>query len=276
MAGRFLFLCTVFNRQATTIACLRQLRMLCQEYEIDAQIVIVDDNSTDGTPLAIREEFPDVLLIEGVGELFWAGGMRLGYEIIDKENFQYDYLIPFNDDTKFLRSNFKSFFEEVISTEVLVGAFRSKSGDLTYGGRKQYGFWPLNFALPQKFFLGKEVDVANFNFVSIPKGVLEKLTFIDNCFLHNSADFDFSLRARKAGYPIRMSSQVLGIVERNSQAGTSKETSLGKWERLIKLFSAKEYPIKQRFVYSRRHGGITWPIWFLKPYIGNILKVLFT
>ena len=276
MTDKFLFLATVFNRRDATIACLRQLKLLSMEFSVKAQIVIVDDNSTDGTLLAIREEFPEVVVIEGPCELYWAGGMRLGYAKIENENYQYDYLIAFNDDTVFDRFNFKSFFQEITPTEILVGAFKSQGGELTYGGRKQCGFWPLNFARPELSSLGNEVDVANFNFISIPRHILAELTLIDDPFVHNSADFDFSLRARKAGYVIKMSSYILGTVERNSTVGTSQDVSLNKTERLTKLFSAKEYPIKQRFFYTRRHGGITWTLWFLKPYLGNILRILFS
>ena len=43
--------------------------------------VIVDDGRKDGTVDGIRDRFPEVEIIAGSGSLFWARGMRYGWDI---------------------------------------------------------------------------------------------------------------------------------------------------------------------------------------------------
>ena len=65
-------LITCHNRKDTTLSCLGRLFSIRK----DIDVYCVDDNSTDGTADAIRENFPQVNLIRGDGNLFWCRGMR--------------------------------------------------------------------------------------------------------------------------------------------------------------------------------------------------------
>jgi hypothetical protein len=43
------------------------------------EVFLVDDGSTDGTADAVREVWPEATIIQGDGNLFWCGGMRVAW-----------------------------------------------------------------------------------------------------------------------------------------------------------------------------------------------------
>jgi GT2 family glycosyltransferase len=57
--------------------------------DIAFKIYLVDDASFDSTKDSVKEEFPDVKIIQGVGNLFWNGDMRMNLEhaLVDNHNF---------------------------------------------------------------------------------------------------------------------------------------------------------------------------------------------
>ena len=268
------FLTTVYNRKDTTLACINNLRRVISMTNINAKFVIVDDNSNDGTKAALKKNYPDADILSTDGDAYWAGGMRMGYEHVKRNLKPFDYLIAFNDDSQFYDKPLITFLEKIVGTDVFVGAFEDKNHRLSYGGRLQSGKWRLNFGAVLRENLGKKVDVCNFNFVAISEKVLNKIDLIDHYFIHNSADYDFCLRAHKIGIHAIMHDQVIGQANRNSIRYTSQDTSLSMNKRLKALIGPKEYPIRQRWKFTKNHGGQSWLAWFVRPYFGFLFKLI--
>ena len=80
---------TCFNRKEKTSRCISSLRDGNLEYDLD--FIVVDDNSTDGTREALLQLGLNIKVIEGSGNLFWAGGMRIGidYFFLNDTNSEY-------------------------------------------------------------------------------------------------------------------------------------------------------------------------------------------
>jgi GT2 family glycosyltransferase len=88
----------VHNRRAISLACLERLRQVPQE-SFELKLYVVDDGSSDGTAVSIREAFPEVRLLQGDGSLWWSGAMNLGMEAALQDGAE--YLLSLNDDTSF-------------------------------------------------------------------------------------------------------------------------------------------------------------------------------
>ena len=69
-------LMTVYNRREKTLKCLRNLfnQRIPTDFSLD--VYLTNDGCKDGTPEALRSEFPQVRIIEGDGSLFWNRGMH--------------------------------------------------------------------------------------------------------------------------------------------------------------------------------------------------------
>ena len=79
-------LLTVFNRKEKTLLCLKNLyqQTLPNEYRID--IYLTNDGCTDGTPEAVKEQYPQVNIINAQGNLYWNRGMHLAWQTATQTN----------------------------------------------------------------------------------------------------------------------------------------------------------------------------------------------
>jgi GT2 family glycosyltransferase len=81
------------NRKLKT---LRFLEAFAQQTYADLDVVVVDANSQDGTPLAVAQQFPQVHVISVGDESYWTASTNRGVEwAIDRG---YDYILTINDD----------------------------------------------------------------------------------------------------------------------------------------------------------------------------------
>ena len=64
-----------WNGREDTLACLRSLQRI---ERTDVSVVCVDNGSSDGSVEAVREQFPEVELIENGRNLGYAGGNNVG------------------------------------------------------------------------------------------------------------------------------------------------------------------------------------------------------
>lgn len=190
-------LLTVHNRCEKTLSCLKAFT---SQIEYDRNVFdcfLVDDGSDDGTGSKVHEQFPEVKIIKGNGELFWNRGMLLAWETA-RDTYNYDGCLWLNDDVVLLQDALEKFlkFREKLPDAIIVGAMCSTTNDneITYSG---YIYKRRTMIIPNEEAVA--CDCFNGNFVYVPRTVYEKIGLLNPYFRHSCGDFEYGYRAKKAG-----------------------------------------------------------------------------
>ena len=213
-------LLTVHNRKAKTLECLQRLyaQQPLEGYQVN--VYLTDDGCTDGTPEAVRQQFPQVHIIHGDGNLFWNRGMYTAWQEAAKKDYEFCPTQSADHQTT------------------------------TYGGRMANGqIAAVNGELTP-------IHHFNGNIVLIPRYVYRLLGNLDYYFIHSKGDFDYGLRAGKAGIKMYQVGTYLGECELHE--------SLDKWcnpdvpfkQRWKMLHRPNGMPPKETFHLEKRHIGL--------------------
>lgn len=268
---------TCHNRKEKTLRCLEKLYKQKYTYQLQLNYYVCDDLSIDGTPEAIKSSYPEVHLIEGNGNLFWARGMAKAMEKAELERA--DFYLMANDDVDFfedaVQTLLDSFYQKKDSLCAIVGSMKdAQSGEHTYGGLMWN--WKARPDIVRSVIPDgtcPECNQANWNCFLIPVELYKRVGKIDSYYEHSRADFDYSNRIVLANRKIYVASKYVGFCSRNSSKNTWKDTSLSVRKRFELLEKKTGLPWRSRWHYYRKYYGI-WAIYkFIAPYI-HIIKSL--
>lgn len=274
MKVKLAVLMTCHNRRDTTLACLQALYQQNASFDV----YLVDDGSSDGTSDAVRTNYPEVKSLEGNGNLFWVGGMRLAFSEALKDG--YEYYLWLNDDTILEPDALSSLLEthEFLKkrdylNSIVVGSVKDPvTGKYTYGGRvRSKRRFSHTFEAVEPSKEPKECDTMQGNIVLIPHAVAKKVGNLDTAFTHQRGDLDYGLRARKLGCSIWVAPEYLGTCSQNSVRGSWADTSLPIHKRLQKAFQVKGFPIREWTIFTKRHSGFFWFIYWTFPYLRAVI-----
>ena len=276
-------LITCFNRRAKTIACLEALFANRLLNGLQLVVFLVDDGSIDGTSVAVLSKFPAVRIIQGNGNLYWGGGMRLAFAEALKQDF--DYYLWLNDDTILYSDAIVRLFQAQKETEMLsrngviiVGTTRdSMTGKPTYGGqRRSSSGHNLRFDLVTPSDRPIPCDTINGNFVLISRVVAFNIGNLDQVFVHSMGDIDYGLRAVKAGYQLWVMPGFAGTCSWNASRDTFIDATLPLHQRLKRMLGPKGLPLASWKVLTKRHSGSFWFVYWLWPYSRVIIESIIT
>jgi len=238
-----------WNALGDTIECLESLRHVT--YRGQLQIVVVDNGSEDGSPATLRSRFPWVRLIENGRNLGYTGGNNVGLRYALDEGAEYTWLL--NNDTTV----------DPDSLSCLV-----RAGETT----KRVALLSPRVWLPGRadvYWAGTVLDVAQRKFVDVvaaakrgmpaPEGPLllagtgmlikraavETVGFLEDRYFAYVEDFDYSLRAIKAG--------MRTCVVHDARILHTRSRSLGYTSPL------RQYLItRNQYLFWRSHLGREW------------------
>lgn len=267
---KVLGLMTCFNRKEKTVRALKNL--IQGNPEIEFSFVVADDASTDGTGEALRD-FSNVSVLNGDGNLFYSGGMRLAIQYAKELEKDYDYCLLFNDDVDFVDSAIMNLCKKDTSV-IWVGPTSDENGALSYGGVvKTSSLRPKTEIVMADSEEGRVCDTFNANCVLIPWGIFQQLDNIDRVYTHSMGDFDYGFSAGKKGYEIRVSDQFVGECPDNPVGVTWRNTELSMKERIRRKESKKGLPFKEWFHYLQKNYNVfTAVVYSAIPYVRIFLK----
>lgn len=267
-------LMTCYNRSQITLNCLEAL----YQQKVPFQVYLVDDGSTDGTSEKVKEHYPDVKVLSGDGNLFWVGGMYLAFAEAMKHG--YEYYLWLNDDTilephalSTLLNTHSLLTSRGSEQSIVVGSIKDPvSGEYTYGGRvRSTRKFSHTFKAVEPQTEPQECDTMQGNLVLIPRSVTEKVGNVEAAFTHQRGDLDYGLRAKKLGCSIFVAPSYLGTCPHNPIAGSWIDMSLSPYERLKKALQVKAFPAKEWAIFTQRHSGKFWFIYWAFPYIRSLI-----
>lgn len=227
-------------------------------------VFLTDDGCTDGTADAVREVWPEATILQGDGNLYWCGGMRLAWSEAAKTDP--DFYLLLNDDTillPFALQTLAQLASDHSSRSVAVAAIANQAKKVVYGGRNGG-----NFQLLGECDRPLRCDTMNTNCALIPRVVWKACGGFFHKYTHAMGDFDYGLEVNRKGMQVWQAPGILGFCEANSSIGTWRDTSLSLKKRLFLLHRhPKGLPPGEWIAFCHRNFGWKWPLKVLSPTI---------
>lgn len=282
-------LLTCHNRKEKTTNCLTSLYSAIDlsNYGIKFDIFLVDDGSTDGTYEEINKNFPAVIIIKGPGNLFWARGMRLAWETALSTKSDYDAFLLLNDDVILL----ENFIGDLIQTHNFCLKHKNQSGiyvcstmdpvnsKISYGGimikKKRIR---VKSIMINPSDVPVSCSMANANILLVTFPVVNAIGIFDPKYIHQIADWDYTLSASKQGIPVLLCPGIGGYCVNDHGKGWLPFNSSLK-DRINYLYSPKGLEYKERLYYVKKNFRYQFPYIFIMlwlktlfPFIWDIFK----
>lgn len=199
-----------WNRCADTLACIASLRaMTCS-----TAIVVVDNGSTDHSVATIREQCPDVIVIETGTNLGYAAGNNYGFDYI-RMHTDADAILLLNNDT----------IADPEMLHHLVAEYEATNGEAVIGPEVRYADAPetiwciggtinwwrgyttnIGIGTPAGSVYRGPTDVPFIVGCAmlIPVSALAKVKGFDPRYFMYWEEVDWCVRAQRAGYRMRV------------------------------------------------------------------------
>jgi GT2 family glycosyltransferase len=218
-----------WNTQALLFACLASIFQYPPPFAFE--VIIVDNDSSDGSPDMVRAEFPGVRLIINHANLGFAAACNLGAGMASGY-----YLLFLNSDTLVQRGTLGgavAYMEKHPGTGIMGCRTLNADGSLqgtalgfptaarifaNVSGLSRFGkVYRLRHHLPRRDF-----DYIQGSFIVIAKNIFERCGRFDERFFLYGEDVDLCLRVRAAGLSIGYDPET-AIIHHGS--GSSKNTA---------------------------------------------------
>ena len=269
---------TVHDRLDKTVACLNAVFNQREKYSFfNVDVFLTDDGSTDDTSKILRNRFSakPLHILSGNGNLYWNGGMINSWKAAI-EHGGYDGYLWLNNDTIVL-PNLWNELEQVDEYSrkqfgkggIYVGSTKDPlTGEFTYGGFEFTNQWTLKdrFLHPNGHF--QLCQCAHGNVTYISHDVVEKMGILCEQYLHGGGDHDYTYLAYKAGFPLIVLKDYVGICENDHQQGGYADfLSMSLKQRIKYLYSPLGFNLHNTLLLQKRCFPYRYPFVWLMGYL---------
>ena len=237
-----------YNTREMTVACIQSIIAETRRHAFE--IIVVDNNSPDGSAEAIRERFPDVRLLASKENLGFAGGNNVGGRMATGRrilllnpdtlvlNGAIDEILDFADRTPAARLwGGKAIFPDgTINAscwnDMTLWSLFCRTTGLSFAFRKSQLLNPESIHVWDRLDREREVDIVVGCFLLIDAALWRDLAGFNPAFYMYGDEVDLCLRARKLGARPRITPAATII----HYGGGSEPSSEDK---LIKVFKGR-------------------------------------
>jgi GT2 family glycosyltransferase len=255
----------VFNKLEYTKKCLSNLTGIfgsIKDSDVTYEIIVIDDNSKDGTYQWISENYQDVNILKGDGNLWWSGGINMGAQYA-VETLHSTYVLLWNNDIevdvsyfKVLEKLIKKYPKGVILGSKIFGNLEKKLVWSMGGvfnpvtGRSEM----IGYLTPDndKLNIPIEADWLTGMGTLVPSEIIRKIGYWDKeNFPQYIGDMEFTYRAKLNGYK-NIVHPDLQIWNDTSNTGLLHQ---GSFINLFRMLTDKRslYNLKVNFCFYRRY-----------------------
>ena len=253
-----------FNTKELTLSCIRSIIRETTEYSYE--IIVIDNNSSDGSAAAIRETFPHLLLIETGANLGFAGANNVAAKsaqgsrllLLNPDtlvlNGAVDALMKFADSTPHAQLwGGRAFFpDKSINAscwnDMTLWSSLCRAVGLTWIFPKSKLFNPESIHLWSSLDRERNVDIVVGCFLLIEKSTWDRLGGFNTAFFLYGDEVDLCLRARKLGARPRIT-PTAAIIHYGGRSEPSSE------DKLIKVFKGRITVMKAHWCPLAAHVG---------------------
>ena len=206
----------VHNRKELLKECLISLE---KQTNKNFKIIVTDDGSTDGTSEMLKDRFPEVITIQGDGNLWWTGAINKAVEhamLLSEEN---DYLLILNDDLIVPEDYIENFYKLAAKhKDTLIGSVVT---DINQPDKIHSGGIKINWLTAKVRGINHDKSLSSFSKgyytevsyltgrgVLIPRKVFKTLGLYNSDHYKQCGDTELPCRAKKAGYKLIVSYDV--------------------------------------------------------------------
>jgi len=199
---------TVHDRRDLTLGFLQSV-FSSDCSGIDLHCIVVDDGSTDGTSEAIREQFPQVEVISGDGNLWYTAGMNLGFRRALEH--KPDLILAANDDCvldanciQTLVKTARTFPGSIVGAVLVDWDSRTNvfqvapKWNVWWGGLRHWYEQTID-TIPDRPF---KVELIVGNCVLFPADAIRHAGLMDSDRLPQYGDAEYTPRMRKLGWTL--------------------------------------------------------------------------
>lgn len=261
---RIFIVIVVYRRLKDTILCLESLTK--QKYS-NFKVIVVDHCESDQETIdSIRGKYPQFVAIKGNDSMWWTAATNFGIEYVLNNydiNYDYDLVLTLNNDltvmTDYLTSLVSFYLKNI---PCMVGSVSVDERDLEkldFAGNIWNKFTTrirsaVEMSKPYSEIKGKGViasDTLPGRGSLYPIKLIEEIGFYDvESFPHYASDYDFSLRAKKVGYSLLISTESV-VYSKIDESGLRFDKSM-EFKPTLSNFLLSQTSIKSPSHYKTR------------------------